>query len=153
MPMPVTFLRPAWFLENSRWDVAAAKETGVVASFLQPLDRPVPMVATKDIGKVAAALLREHGQGMGKTIVELEGPRRITPRDVANAFGKLLGKPVNTEIVPRESWEELFRAQGMRNPWPRMHMLDGFNEGWIEFEGETLKGSTRLEEVLATLLT
>jgi NAD(P)H dehydrogenase (quinone) len=153
LPMSVTFLRAAWFMENAAWDAAAAREKGMISSLLQPLDKPVPMVATKDIGKAAAELLREHGQGKGKTIVELEGPRRITPRGIANTFGKLLGKPVNVEIVPRDRWEELFRAQGMRNPWPRMRMLDGFNEGWIDFEGEALKGSTPLEEVLATLLT
>ena len=41
LPMPVTFLRPAWFMENCGWDVAPARETGVVPSFLQPLDKPV----------------------------------------------------------------------------------------------------------------
>jgi hypothetical protein len=25
-------------------------------------------------------------------------------------------------------------SQGMKNPAPRAQMLDGFNEGWIEFE-------------------
>ena len=38
------------------------------------------------------------------------------------------------KVVPRESWDALFRSQGMKNPVPRMRMLDGFNEGWIEFE-------------------
>ena len=42
LPIPITFLRPAWFMENCRWDVAPARETGVVPSFLQPLDKPVP---------------------------------------------------------------------------------------------------------------
>jgi hypothetical protein len=27
-----------------------------------------------------------------------------------------------------------FIVQGMESPTPRMQMLDGFNEGWIEFE-------------------
>ena len=58
LPIPITFLRPAWFMENCRWDVAPARETGVVPSFLQPLDKPVPMVATADIGKLAAGLLQ-----------------------------------------------------------------------------------------------
>jgi hypothetical protein len=31
--------------------------------------------------------------------------------------------------VPRESWDELFRLQGMKNPERRIRMLDGFNEG------------------------
>jgi uncharacterized protein YbjT (DUF2867 family) len=56
LPIPVTFLRPAWFMENCRWDVAPAREHGVIPSFLQPLDKPVPMVATADVGKVAAGI-------------------------------------------------------------------------------------------------
>jgi uncharacterized protein YbjT (DUF2867 family) len=48
-PVPVTFLRPGWFMENSVWDVASARNEGIVHSFLQPLDRAIPMVATDDI--------------------------------------------------------------------------------------------------------
>ena len=39
------------------------------------------------------------------------------------------------EAVPRETWDTLFQPQGMKNPGPRIQMLDGFNQGWIEFEG------------------
>src|SRR5580692_2238057 len=72
LPMPITFLRPAWFMENFRWDVAAARENGSVMSFLQPLNKPVPMVATADIGREAAKLLQESWTG--RRVVELEGP-------------------------------------------------------------------------------
>ena len=152
LPMPITFLRPAWFMENCRWDVAPAGEHGVVPSFLQPLDKPVPMVAATEIGKVAAGLLQEKWNG--HRVVELEGPTRITPNQIAATFAKLLGKPVHMEVVPRESWETLFRSQGMKNPLPRMRMLDGFNEGWIEFEGGevgSLKGEVSFETVLQGL--
>jgi len=46
----------------------------------------------------------------------------------------------------------LFRAQGMANPVPRMRMLDGFNEGWIAFKSETVKGTVDLETGLRRLL-
>ena len=49
LSMRITFLRPGWFMENSRWDVSLAK-TGVIHGFLQPLDKPVPMVATPTSG-------------------------------------------------------------------------------------------------------
>jgi NAD(P)H dehydrogenase (quinone) len=154
LPMPISFLRPSWFMENSSWDVASAcAPEGIIPSFLQPLDKPVPMVATTDIGKVAADLLQQSWDG--HRIVELEGPRRLTPNEIAATFAKLLDKPVQMEAVPRGSWETLFRSQGMKNPWPRIRMLDGFNEGWIEFEsGEagSQKGSTSLESVLKSLI-
>jgi NAD(P)H dehydrogenase (quinone) len=57
--VPITFLRPGWFMENSGWDVAAARDRSAIQSFLQPLGKPVPMVATADIGRVAAELLQE----------------------------------------------------------------------------------------------
>src|SRR5713101_781912 len=60
--VPITFLRPAWFMENSNWDVASAKN-GLIQSFLQPLDKPVRMVATADIGCRAASRKVERSQG------------------------------------------------------------------------------------------
>lgn len=59
LPMPVAFLRAGWFMENFAWDIAPARETGVFPSFLQPLDKTVPMVATADVGRVAAGMLQE----------------------------------------------------------------------------------------------
>jgi uncharacterized protein YbjT (DUF2867 family) len=154
LPSPVCFLRAAWFMENAAWDVAPARDTGVVPSFLQPLDKPVPMVATADIGHLAATLLQETW--MGRRIVELEGPRRITPNQIAATFAEILGRPVRMEAVHRDAWEGLFVSQGMKNPTPRAQMLDGFNQGWIEFEnGEqnSRKGHTELETVLKQLVT
>ena len=150
--VPTTFLRPGWFLENASWEVASAKATGVVSSFLQPLDKPVPMVSTIDIGRVAAGLIEETWSG--HRVVELEGPKRVTPNEIAAGFAKLLGSPVRMEAVPRETWELLFRSQGMKNPEPRLQMLDGFNEGWIEFEDResVMKGTVGVETVLKGLL-
>ena len=151
--MPVTFLRPGWFMENCIWDVVPAKRDSVIPSFLQPLDKPVPMVATADIGRVAAELLQETWTG--HRVVDLEGPHRVTPNEIAATFADLLGKPVRMELVPRETWEPLFLSQGMKNPTPRIRMLDGFNEGWIEFEGgETgsRKGKVALNTVIQMLI-
>jgi NAD(P)H dehydrogenase (quinone) len=85
----------------------------------------------------------------------LEGPSRVTPKQIAATFADLLGRPVRIEAVPRETWESLFKSQGMKNPAPRIRMLDGFNEGWIEFEsGEagSRKGKVALKTVLQALI-
>ena len=152
LPTAITFLRPGWFMENSSWDVPQAKN-GAIQSFLQPLDKPVPMVATSDIGRVAAELLQESWTG--HRVVELEGPSRVTPYEVASTFASLLNHAVRVEAVPRDTWAALFKSQGMKNPEPRIQMLDGFNEGWIEFEGKETgprKGNVDLETVLRTLI-
>ena len=88
LPTPITFLRPAWFMENCSWDVASARAQGVIPSFLQPLDKPLPMVATADIGRVAAGLLQEKWSG--RRVVELEGPQRVAPNEIASRLAKLL---------------------------------------------------------------
>ncbi|MGJ7603962.1 NmrA family NAD(P)-binding protein [Variovorax sp. LT1R20] len=152
LPLPVSFLRPAWFLENLAWDIAPAREQGVLSSFLQPLDRAVPMVATADVGRVAAELLVQNGAV--ERIVELEGPERVSQLAIAAALAEVLGRPVQAEAVPRETWGSLFRAQGMKDPVPRIQMLDGFNEGWITFEGadaSVRKGKVGLVEVIRSL--
>jgi len=139
-------------MENALWDVAPARD-GLIHSFLQPLDKPVPMVATADVGRVAAELLQQIWSG--KRVVELEGPRRISPNDIAACFADILGQPVRTEAVLRDTWEARFRSQGSVNPLPRMRMLDGFNEGWIDFEGDessVIKGNVELKTVLRHLV-
>lgn len=153
LSIPVTFLRPGWFMENFRWDIPSARDSGVLASFLQPADKPVPMIATVDVGRVAARLIQENWAG--RRIVELEYAKRISPRDVAVTFAEILGRAVRVEEVPRETWAELFKSQGMKDPLPRMRMIDGFNEGWIEFEGgesASVKGTVSLDTVLRELI-
>ncbi|HEY1742214.1 MAG TPA: NmrA family NAD(P)-binding protein [Granulicella sp.] len=150
--VPVAFLRAAWFMENAAWDIESAK-TGVVHSFLQPLDHRIPMVATEDIAQTATGLLSETWKGV--RVVELEGPERYSANDVAAALAGVLGSSVRNEIVPRASWEELFRSQGMKNPVLRIRMVDGFNEGWIDFESGpegTKKGTTTLTSALRSLV-
>ena len=152
VPVPVAFLRAAWFMENAAWDIESAK-SGVVQSFLQPLDHRIPMVATEDIAQTAVELLGQLWNGV--RIVELEGPERYSSNDVAAALASALHTPVRNEIVPRSTWEELFRSQGMKNPLPRIRMVDGFNEGWIDFESGqrgSRKGSTTLRAALQALV-
>jgi uncharacterized protein YbjT (DUF2867 family) len=150
LPQPVTFLRPAWYMENAAWDIDSARSAGIVHSYLQPLDRAIPMVATADVGRIAAELLQESTSG--RRIVELEGPHRYSPNDIASAFAHVLGRDVRAQAVPRATWETLFRAQGARNPLPRMRMLDGFNEGWLAFEHAARKGRVGLLEVVRVLV-
>ena len=152
LSIPVAFVRAGWFMENAAWDVPAARG-GVIPSFLQPLDHPIPMVASADIGRTVAKVLCEEWQRL--RVVELEGPRRYSASDIAKAFSSVLGRPVRSETVPRDTWESLFRSQGMKHPEPRIQMLDGFNAGWIDFEGtpqDVLRGTTPLETVIQELV-
>lgn len=153
LDLPVTFLRPAWFMENALWDLGTARDTGILHSFLQPADKKFPMIATKDIGILAAELIQQDWTG--KRVVELEAAQRVSPDDLAQAFAVALNRTVKVEIVNRATWEELFRSQGMKNPTPRIRMLDGFNESWIEFKDSgrlAEKGNTSLQQVVDALV-
>jgi len=153
LPMPVAFLRPGWFMENHTGDVSSAISEGIIHSYLQPIEHAIPMIATKDIGALAGTLLLESWSG--KRVVELEAKTRVSSADIAATLTDILGKPVKAEPVPRARWEEVFRAQGMKNPTPRVQMIEGFNEGWIEFEGGfegSVKGQTSLKTVLEEMV-
>lgn len=150
LPLDVRFIRPAWFMENALWDVAPARDTGVIDAYLQPVERPIPMVATEDVGRTAAQMLLSPGDG--PRVVELAGPAPVSPADIAAGLGALLGRPVRAQPVPRAEWEARFRQQGAQHPGPRARMLDGFNEGWLRFEGTARRGTVSLATVLGELV-
>lgn len=154
LSVPTAILRPAWFMENSLWDIAPARETGTMASFLQPLDRRYPMIATADIGRVIADTLTQTWQG--RRVIEIEGPQRYSQHEVAALLGAAVGREVAAQAVARAEWEALFQSQGTAWPAPRIEMIDGFNSGWIEFEGvgvnERVTGGTPYEVVLGQLV-
>ena len=57
--------------------------------------------------------------------------------------------------APCDPWDGLFRLGGMRSPEPRMRMLDGFNEVWIDFRDdgrEAIKGRTDAIAVIMALV-
>jgi NAD(P)H dehydrogenase (quinone) len=150
--VPSVLLRAAWFMENAAWDLAAARR-GKIESYLQPLERRIDMVSTQDIGRVAADLLPEDWSGV--RVVELSGPRKYSPQDEADGFAAALGHSVEALAVPRDRWEPRFRSEGMLYPEARLRMLDGFNEGWIDFQrdgAEQRKGSIEFVQVLRELV-
>ena len=149
---PTAFIRAAWFMENFAPDIAQASKTGLFRSFLQPLDTARPMVATGDIGCAIAQALHEHWTG--RRIIEVSGPSAYSPLDVANALTKVARREVRAEPVAREDWAEIFVAQGSSPPGPRIEMIDGFNSGWIAFEGmgvDHILGTVTLDEALESL--
>src|SRR5437868_12623644 len=57
LPTPITFLRPAWFMDNCSWDLAPERAQGMIPSFMQPTDKPVPKLVCAVIGRVCARIL------------------------------------------------------------------------------------------------
>jgi uncharacterized protein YbjT (DUF2867 family) len=151
--VPTAIVRGAWFMDNSLWDIAAARAIGELTSFLQPSDKPFPMVATTDIGRVIADLIIEPWQG--RRTIEIEGPQRYTQSQIAALLSAKLGRTVVARAKPRGEWREYFIGQGTLEPAPRIEMLDGFNSGWIDFEyggNEYIRGTTSYAALLDNLI-
>ncbi|MBS1874074.1 MAG: NmrA family NAD(P)-binding protein [Acidobacteria bacterium] len=131
LPCPTAFLRAGSFLENYLAGLDGAAHTGVLHSFVVPVDRPEPMIATADIGKEAARLLDEGWSG--RRIVEIGTP--YSPNDVARAMGEVLGRAVEARAIPRERWTATLEAFGIAPGFTAAYeeMMDGVNSGWIAF--------------------
>jgi NAD(P)H dehydrogenase (quinone) len=154
LSIPAAFLRAGWFMDNCEWDVADAKK-GKLVSYLQPLDHRIPMVATEDIGETVARVLTETWTG--QRLIEIAGPGKTSPLDIARTFGAILNKKVEVEAVPREKWVGTFVAQGTPEDRtaPRVGMIDAFNTEWIHFgnpDTEKVVGKTELKAVLERLI-
>lgn len=130
-PYPTAFVRAGAFIDNNVGALERAASTGWFDSFLQPTDRPVPMIATADIGQEVARLLVSAWSG--RKVVEIGS--RYTPDDLASAMGEVVGRPVRARPIPREQWTATLEAMGLpkdkTGPWEEMQ--DGFNSGWIDF--------------------
>jgi uncharacterized protein YbjT (DUF2867 family) len=91
------------------------------------------MVSVVDIGRVVAQQLllpslvaaEVHD---GVKIIELEGPAKRSPLEVAVILTKLLGKPITYIDLPRDQWLPLFRKMGSSHPEIREAMFDTFNK-------------------------
>jgi NAD(P)H dehydrogenase (quinone) len=154
LPIPHAFLRAGWFIENHAWDVTTAKSEGKIFSNLYPLDRKISMVATADIGKAGADVLRQ--KWTGTRYIEVSAPEQVSPNDIARVLSSALGRTVEAVAVPRQKWTEFFIGQGMPEgrTEPRAEMVDGFNSGWIHFGvpgAEHITGATSLAPVMTKL--
>jgi uncharacterized protein YbjT (DUF2867 family) len=152
LTIPVTFLRAAHFMDNWNGVAAVAAEKGILPSFLQPLERAIPMVAAKDIGRAAAEALTEDWTG--KRIIELHGAADYSPNDVAAAFAAALKRDVQAVVLPESEWQATIIGFGASpeaaNAW--CEMLRGFNSGHIIFENngtETRRGQMTIEDFAA----
>jgi hypothetical protein len=145
-------------LIHPRLNIPAKKDFFAESSaeeYLEPATKEFPMVATQDIGQLAAKTLLESWKG--NRVLELEGPKRYSPLEAGKAFSKILGMEVNVRPIPRSQWQEKFVAEGMPADCTgaRIEMVEGFNSGWIDFEGDGVKrfkGKVTIEEVIKSLI-
>lgn len=145
----LTILRPPYFMENWAPVVGAAKAGGVLPTFIAPQAR-IPMISTKDIGRIAAEYLIAGGQG--KQIVEMAGPEEYSPEQVAAALGQILGKTVTAQHAPLSAVVPTFRSFGFSDEAARLfeEMYTAFSKGAIGYEHpiKLVRGTVTLQDAL-----
>ncbi len=149
--IPMTFLRAAYFMEN--WSLLAqiATTQGELPSFLAPLNQKFPMIATEDIGRIAAKALCENW--IGTRIIELEGPAMYSPNEVAMYLTQALGKTIKPISIPESNWLQSISGQGFSTAAITgfIEMTQGLNSGHITFNNSNIdrrQGTISLEVII-----
>jgi uncharacterized protein YbjT (DUF2867 family) len=148
-------IRAGWFMENFHGLIPSARETGVLLSFLDPLDLRVPMIATRDIGTLAADLLQQTWSG--HRVIELAAQPLLSPIDVASTFSKVFNREIRASVLARDQWIPTYQSWGLtpRSSEAMAEMIEGFNSHWIAFGktgAERIVAETTLEQVLQETL-
>jgi uncharacterized protein YbjT (DUF2867 family) len=149
----LTFIRAAYFQENlagSLYDLA----NGGFPTFLTA-DRPIAMVATRDIGTIAAKALLEGPSR--QSVIELSGPRDYSPNDIAAVLSRITGKEIKVAFGPEEAIIPALTGAGLNAHWAGLYkeMIVALNAGHVAFEGgaaRAVRGTTEVETVLRSLV-
>ena len=145
--VPVAVNRGAYYMSNWTEMLDTVRHRGKLPSFF-PEDAAIPMVAPCDLGEAAAQRLMEPADRT--ETLYIEGPRRYTPRDVADAFARALGRPVDVEVVPRHAWEQTFRQLGFSAEAARSYtcMTGTVLDEQDRWPDDPVRGATTLEEFI-----
>jgi uncharacterized protein YbjT (DUF2867 family) len=149
----LTVLRPCYFMDNWAPVIGAAKAQGVVPTFIAPQVK-IPMISTKDIGRMGAEQLITGGGG--KQIVEMAGPAEYSPDEVASALGQILGKTVTAQHAPLSAVVPTFTSFGFSDEAARLfeEMYTAFSKGVIGYEhpAKLVRGTVTLHEALRKMV-
>jgi uncharacterized protein YbjT (DUF2867 family) len=88
----ITHLRPGFFFENLLWQLDTIRLWGRISLPLSG-SKSFPMLATRDIGRVAAEHL-ENLAWTGHVIQELHGPADLNFREVAETLSRVLERKI-----------------------------------------------------------
>ena len=95
----LTALRACYFQDNVASVLTPAKQAGIYPNFLPSADVAFPMIATRDIGGIAASALVSPPPT--SEVVDLFGPT-YSVRQVAEHLGAALGKTLEIVNIPPE---------------------------------------------------
>jgi uncharacterized protein YbjT (DUF2867 family) len=125
-------LRAGYFMENTLAQIGIIRGFGMMAGPVRA-DVPLPMIATRDIGAVAAeALLRLDFKQQTQ---ELLGPREVTYAEAAKIIGLAIGKQDLTYVqLPDEQVIQAMTGMGMSRNMAELlcEMSAAINNGYMK---------------------
>lgn len=137
----VASLRPGYFMENL-FHLVPAITNGLLPIAL-PRDLPQQLVATRDIGNVAADLLLDNGWS-GQIVRAVFGPADVTPAEMAEILSATLGYEIrHVQLTPEQFREELVHAgASARNAEYVVWLYDDLMDPEYELEARTPEATT-----------
>lgn len=143
----VLSLRAGFFFENFLGAVPTVADHGALYLTLKP-ERRISMVATRDIGDVAADALLGGGW-TGFRVRGVHGAADLSPNDVAGAFASALGRPVRYVQVDAAAARQALLQAGasahVADEYPRL--FAGFAE--LDYQAEPRTPETTTPTTIA----
>ena len=148
----LTALRACYFQDNVASALTPARQAGIYPNFLPSVDFGFPMIATRDVGRLAASALTSPPPK--SEVIDLFGPT-YSVRQVAEHLGAALGKTLEIVNIPPEGHVTALTQAGV----PRQiaeavaEMFAAFAAGLLVPHGDrSLNGSTTIDLVIADCL-
>jgi uncharacterized protein YbjT (DUF2867 family) len=148
----LTALRACYFQDNVASVLTPARQAGIYPNFLPSADVPIPMIATRDIGRLAASALTSPPPK--SEVVDLFGPT-YSVRQVAEHLGTALGTTLEIVNIPPEEHVTALMKAGMPQQIAEAvaEMFAAFSAGLLVPRGDRrLSGSTTIDKVIAECL-
>jgi uncharacterized protein YbjT (DUF2867 family) len=149
--IPAAINRGVYYMSN--WDglLEPVRTTGTLTAMFDA-ELVIPMVAPRDVGEFAAERLVSPATDTGVRYVE--GPRRYTSKDVAQAFALALNREVALEVTPRSQWRPNFRRLGFSEAAADSYarMTEVSVDGGFEMPEDAWRGTIDLQSYIQELV-
>jgi uncharacterized protein YbjT (DUF2867 family) len=126
-------LRPGYFMENLMMFIGMIKQMGMAGTAVKA-DVPIDMIASQDIGEVAARHLSSL-DFTGTSVHELLGPKAVTMGEATRALGEAIGKPeLRYNQFPYDEAKKGMVGMGLSEDMANQYveMSRAFNEGKVK---------------------
>ncbi|MBF4473771.1 NAD(P)H-binding protein [Flavobacterium sp. HJJ] len=131
----VLHIRSAYFMENFLRTIPLVKAKGINGTATDG-DHSFPMVATKDVAKIAASHLADL-DFKEKSVHAVMGPKDYTMREFTTIVGKAIGQPELPYVqVPLEQAKQIFLGNGFAEDFVDnlLGMATGIRNGIFNYQ-------------------